>query len=203
MRPALVWGRLAVGRVARVPVPRLDHVRVQRPLRQEVRVREVGAGVLEHIDKALPDALALLLGVIDPRQLAQEQLRRVRDPQVDLEMVAEGRLDQPPLALAQQPVVHEHARELVPDRLVQQHRRHRRVHPARQPADHPLVAHLPADVLAGAVREVAHAPVPLGAADLVQEVPDQVDPVGRVRDLGVELHADERGRRPGLVLTAA
>ena len=51
------------------------------------------------------------------------------------------------LVLAQQAGVHEDARELRTDGLVQQGRGHGRVHAAGQAADHPVVAHLGADRL--------------------------------------------------------
>ena len=93
-----------------------------------------------------------------------------------------------------QPVIDEHAGQLLADRLVDQHRRHRRIDAAREPADHPPAADLRADLgdLGGA--ELGHAPVAGEAADVAREIGDQLAAVGRVDHLGVELDAVEAPR---------
>ena len=65
--------------------------------------------------------------------------------EVHLERVAERVDDRLGLALSQEPVVDEHARELVADGAVDQHGDHRRVDAARQRAQHALALHLRAD----------------------------------------------------------
>ena len=63
----------------------------------------------------------------------------------------------------QQAVVDEHAGELLADRLVDQHRRHRRVDAAGKAADHPALADLGADLLDRLVLEGAHGPIARGS----------------------------------------
>ncbi len=92
------------------------------------------------------------------------------------------------LVLAQQPVVDEHAGELVADRLVHEERRHRRVDAARQPADDPLGADLRTDALDLLLDHGGGRPRRRRAHDVVEEVLQDLLPVRRVHHLGVELH---------------
>ena len=103
---------------------------------------------------------------------------------------------------AQQARVHEHARELLADRGVQQRRDDRRVDAARQPEQHAVLADLRADVLDVLGDDVLRRPVRLAAADLEHEAADDLDALLRVRDLGMELqrvdlalHVGHRGER--------
>ena len=91
------------------------------------------------------------------------------------------------LVLAHQPVVDEHAGELVADRAVDERRGGRRVDAAREPADHAGVADLRADPLDLLVDHRGRRPVRLAAGDLAQEAVEDLLAVGRVDDLGVEL----------------
>ena len=88
-------------------------------------------------------------------------------------------------------MVDEDAGQLVADRLVDQHRRDRAVDAAGKAADHPAVADLLADLgdLGGA--ELGHRPVAGEAADVADEIGEQLAAVGRVDDLGVEHQAVE------------
>ena len=74
----------------------LDHVRVQRALREELARSSICLGLfLEDLDELAADDLALLLGVGDARERVEEPLAGVDDAQVGLEGVAEQRLDLP------------------------------------------------------------------------------------------------------------
>ena len=85
-------------------------------------------------------------------------------------------------------MIDEHAGQLVADRFVQKHRGDGAVDPARQPADHPALADLLADLGDLGVAESAHRPVARAAADVPREIGEQFAAVGRVHDLGVEHH---------------
>jgi hypothetical protein len=100
------------------------------------------------------------------------------------------------LAQPHQPVVHEDAGQLVADGLVDQHGGDRRIDPARQPADHPAVAHLVADLPDRLVLVGAHRPVALEARD-PDEVLVESCAVRRVVHLGVELDGIEVARHVG------
>ena len=93
------------------------------------------------------------------------------------------------LALAQQAVVDEHARELVADRPVHEQRGDRRVDAAGERAEHALAADLRADALDLLLDHGRRRPRRRGARDLVEEVLEHGLAVRRVHDLGMELHA--------------
>ena len=85
----------------------------------------------------MPDAAALLLRIGDAGQLLQETLAGVHHPEIDAEVPPEGLFDLVPLVQPEQSMIDEDAGEPVADGAVDQDGRHRGVHPARQPADHP------------------------------------------------------------------
>ena len=95
------------------------------------------------------------------------------------------------LTLAHEAGVDEHAGEPRPDRLVQQDRDHRRIHAARQAANHLPVTDLRADGLDGAGAERGHRPHAFAAGDTAREVLQERPTVGRVHHFGVELDAVE------------
>ena len=90
--------------------------------------------------------LRLRSGSIDVVERVEEPVARLHVHEVDVELAAERLLDLLGLAEPQQPGVDEHARELVADRLVHERGGDRGVDAAGQPADHPLVADLGADL---------------------------------------------------------
>ena len=152
---------------------------------------------LKHIDEQLANRLALLLGIGDPGELAEEKRFRLNVNQRDVVAVAEQRHDLLRLAEPQQAVVDEHAGELLADRFVDQHRRHRGVDAAGQPADHPALADLLADLLDRLVAERAHRPVAVAADDLADEIAQQRRAMRRVHDLEMELRRVELARLVG------
>ena len=82
------------------------------------------------------------------------------------------------LALAQQPVIDEHAGELVADRLVDQHCRDRGIDAARQAADHPRLADLRANAGDLLVAERAIVQSPLRPATLNRKLARSFAPSG-------------------------
>ena len=86
----------------------------------------------------------------------------------------------------QEAVIDEDASELVADRLVDHHRRDRRIDAAREAADDPRLADFRADAGDFLGAERRHRPVALQARDLMQEIGDELRPVGRVDHLRVE-----------------
>jgi hypothetical protein len=93
---------------------RLDDVGVQRALREEAHVAALSTrllrGILEHFDEHASDDLSLLLRVRDAGQRVQKTRRRIDVDEVGAEVFAELALDLRRFVLAQQAVVHEHAR---------------------------------------------------------------------------------------------
>ena len=111
-----MWCVLIVVGGAADALRRLDHVRIERALGQELRVRGLLRLALEDVDELVADDLAFLLRVGHAGQLVEEPVDGVSHAQVELEMVAERGLDQLRLVFAEQAVVHEDADQLVADR---------------------------------------------------------------------------------------
>ena len=104
-------------------------------------------------------------------------------------MVAEQRDDLLRLVHPHQPVVDEHAGQLVADRLVDKHGRNRAVDSARKAADDLAVPDLRADLLDLGLAELGHGPVARQPADMAYEICQQLAAVGRVHDFRMELRA--------------
>ena len=140
-----------------------------------------------------PIILRFCSGSDDPRQLGEETLLGLHVNQRDVEVAAEGLLHILALVLAHEAVVDEDAGELVADGLVGEEGGYRRVHPAGKPAHHLLVAHLAADALHGLLDDGSRRPGRGNAADLVQEILQDVLAVDGVAHLRMELHAVQTG----------
>ena len=174
----------------------LDHVGIERALRQEVEAADARRHALEHVDERRADDLPLAFRVRHPGQAADEVPGCVLDHQRQLHPVLETPADLVRLVQAQQAVVDEDARQPAADGAVQEQRRHRRVDPAAQPAYHPpLLADLAAYAADGLVREGGHRPVSAAAADVAGEVPQDVRAAVRMRHLGMEQEAVQPPRR--------
>src|SRR3954449_13175677 len=174
----------------------LDHVRVQRALHEEPRalpaLGEPRRLLLEDPDELGPDRLALRLGIRDAAELGQEALLGVDRHEWDAEPVAEGGDDLLALVLAHQAVIDEHARQLIADGAVDEQRRHGGVDAAAEAADDLAVADLGADPPDLLLHDGRRRPRHVAAADVAQERLEDVLPVRRVDDLGVELNAVHR-----------
>ena len=164
----------------------LDHVRVERALDQEADVLELRRLLLEDADELGADDLALRLRVVVAGQLGEEALFGVDVDERDAEL-AEGLDHLLGLVHPHQAVVDEDAGQLVPDRLVDEHRRDRGVDAAGEAADHPALADLGLDLLDLLGDHRLRRPLLLAAGDVAQEAGEDLGPVGRVDDLGVEL----------------
>ena len=174
----------------RVILAGFDHVRVDCPLRQIIHRAELLPHFLKHADERLTDALALLLRLRYAREPRKEPFLRVDANQADIPP-GKRRHNFVALGLAQQSVVDEHAGELTADSLRQQRRAHGRVRAARQRQQHPSVPNLFANRSDGTVLIASHAPIPRHAADAVEEIPQHLRAVLRVRHLRVKLDAVE------------
>ncbi len=122
----------------------LDDVRVQRALDEELdrsRPRPADAATTSAAASSKtrmnsrPMILRLVSGSLTPASAREEPVRGVHDDEVDAGRGHEVLLDLLHLALAQQAVVDEHARQPVTDGPLDERGRDRGVDPARQPAD--------------------------------------------------------------------
>ena len=137
--------------------------------------------------EAVADAAALLLGVGDALEGGEEPVPGGCHVEVRLEDPLEGFANGLDLALAEQAVIDENAGQLVADCAMRERRRHRRIHPAAQRADHPRPADLLPDLPHRRVDIGLHRPRGLTAADVVDKVAQDRCAFRRVGDLGMKL----------------
>ena len=133
---------------------------------------------LERLDEEPADGLPLRLRVGDAVERGEERLARIHMHERDVVVAAEERHDLLRLVQPHQPVVDEDAGELVADRLVDQHRRDRRIDAAGEAADHPAPPDLLADAGDRLVLELRHRPVAGEPGDLVHEIRESFAPPG-------------------------
>ena len=133
--------------------------------------------------------LRLASGSVTPASRSRKRSSASTCDERHLVVVAERGDDLLALVLAHHPVVDVHARELVADRLVHEQRRHRRVDPAGQAADHAPVADLLADSGDLLLDHRRRGPGHVAAADALQERLEHCVAVRRVDDLRVVLDA--------------
>ncbi len=174
----------------------LDHVGVERSLRQKLDIAELLRLLVEDVDKGSADPLALFLGVGDPGEPLQEQIAGVAMDQRDVVMPAEQVDDLLGFAGAQQAGVDKDAGQLVADSLVQQCRRDRGIDPARQAADDIAVADPFADAVERIGAEQGHGPVAAATRDLVGKVAQQFRTLRGMRHLGMK----QKAIKPPLVI---
>ena len=167
----------------------LDEVRVERALHEELGLHEPAGVLLEDADELVADRLALGLRLGDAGEAGEEAGAGVDVDQLDAHRAAERLGHLLALALAHQPGVDVHARQLVADGPVHERRGHRRVDAAGQPADRPAVADLARirSTCSSMIDDIVH--VGAGTGPLVQEPSQHAHAVRRVDDLRVELDA--------------
>ena len=169
---------------------RFDHVGINGALCQEVDLADLLGLLLKDADELLADDLALLLRLTDAGQFAQEAVLGVDPDKVDV-AVAKDSLDLVALIFAHQAVVDKDAGELAADCFGEQLCNNRAVYAAGQRQQHLAVADLLAYLRDGGVAIVLHAPVAVGAADVVQEVAQHLAAVFGVLNLRVILEAED------------
>ena len=190
-RPPTLWWLLmtALGPLKR---DALDDVGIERALHEPLGVPcTFFASSLEDLDEDAADDLPLLLGIGDARERREEPLARVDRDEVQVEALAERRDDLLGLALPQQPVVDEDAREPVAEGRVAEDGGDGRVDPAREAAD-ARGRRRPTFARTAAMASSVNAPgVHVGASPATSKrnAAEDVRAARRVDDLGVELDA--------------
>mmetsp|Transcript_2785 Transcript_2785/g.6106 ORF Transcript_2785/g.6106 Transcript_2785/m.6106 type:complete len:238 (+) Transcript_2785:230-943(+) len=173
----------------------LNDIGVECALHQELGPLADGplqliAVVLEHLNELGPDGLALGLGVCQTTQPVQHDLAVVHTGDRQVQVVGEGVHHALLLLVAQQPVIHKHAVQPLPQHLVDQGGGHCAVHTTRQGADGVILgAHQLSNLAQLLLQHLAHGPVRSHPADVSEEVLDHVHTPLGVHDLGVELEA--------------
>ena len=167
----------------------LDDVRINRALGEEFYVFKLLSFVGEAVDEFAADELTLRLRIGNACQLGQEALACVHDDQIHRELLGEDLADGLGFILAHEAVIHVDAGQPLADGAGNQRRRDGGIHAAGEAEHHAAVR---ADLLAnggdGVVDEGAHRPVARAAADVVQEVGDDLLALFAVGDFRMELH---------------
>jgi hypothetical protein len=175
---------------------RFDNIRVERALHQKVDRRaiprrfsdEISGRSLEGADEFAPDDLALGLRVAH----TGERVQKLFDGIDGHESYPGGGdvvfLDLATLVLAQQPVIHEDADELIADGPVHHRRGYRRVHSAGEPTNYPCRADLGPDSFHLLGDNVSTVPVGGDPGGIVQKVFEHALAELGVLHLRVPLH---------------
>ena len=112
-----------------------DHVRIERPLSEEIERAQPGRLRFEDVDERAPDDLALLLRIGHATEPLEEQLRGVDEVQRQFQAL-EPAADLRRFVQPHHAVVDEDARQAIPDRAMDQHRRNGGIDAAAQATDH-------------------------------------------------------------------
>ena len=150
---------------------------------------DLHGGLFEDGDECLADSFALGFGVVDAGEFFQELVAGLGDSQVHVHVLLECLDDLLGFAEAHQSVVDVDAGQLVADGSMDQCGGDGGIDAARESADHVVVANLLADLRDCLSDEVGGVPVAGALTDLVDEVAQEVQSVGRVDDLGMKLDA--------------
>jgi signal transduction histidine kinase len=173
------------------PRPRLDDVRVKRPLDQEPDIPEPPGHLLENADELLADGQPLLLRIGDPGEPGEEAISGLDVHQRDLEVAGERVLHLLGLALPEEPSVHEDAGQAVSDGPVDEEGGNRGVDTARQGGEYAPGAGPLTDARHLALDHIVRSPLREQAARFVEEPLHHVHSPWRVGDLGVELNGEK------------
>ena len=167
-----------------------DHVGIEGALDQVAGVLQPARRLLEDPDEQLAHDLALVLGVGDAGESLEVAVGGPHVDQLDALVALEGLDHLLALAGAEQSGIDEDARELGPDRLVDQRGSHRRVDTARQRADHPPepTCARTAATCCSMIDVIVHGPA---SGQVVEELAEHLLAVRRVRHLGVVLDAPD------------
>ena len=154
------------GRLARSG---LDHIGIDRPLRQKVDPADLFGLRFKDADKLFPDDFAFLLRFGHTRQMREEALLGVHPDKVQIP-AGKSRFHLISLILAHQAVIDKDAGQTVSDRFRQQGCRDGGIHPAGERQQDTAVSDFFSNFINGFLLEIRHGPVAVRSADLIQEV---------------------------------
>src|SRR5687768_14166275 len=123
----------------------LDHVGIERPLREEIDLAELLRLLLEHLDEDAADGLPFRFRVADAGKLGEEARSSAHRHERNVVMAAEEIDDLARLVLAQEAMIDEDAGELIADRFMDEERGDGGIDAAGEAADDAPPPHLLAD----------------------------------------------------------
>src|SRR4051812_38830487 len=170
---------------------RLNHVRINRTLREEVDACQLVGFLIEHFDEGTANDLSLLLGISHTGKARQESLLRIYPDDVDAQVLSERGHDLIAFTETQKACVDKHADELFADRAMQERSNDRGVNTTGKPQQDLSLSNLCTDTVDCVFDDVADAPESVTTADLTNESFQHPCTLFGVGDLGVELNTIE------------
>jgi hypothetical protein len=174
-------------RLPRLCARGLDHVRVNRPLRQPLYVPKLCRLLVENLDEHSSDDLAFRFRIRLPGKRFEKTPLRIDANHAHTHVLRESGHHLIGLAEAQQPMIDEHTGELGADGAMQERRQHRGIDSSGEPQQHPVGTHLPANTRHAVLDDVARRPGGRAAGDLPHEPPQDFAALQGMRHLGMKL----------------
>jgi hypothetical protein len=153
------------------------------------------SGRFKYLDEGPAYDLALALRVGHAFQPVQEKLGGILVLELELKVSPEDFLDNFRLAPAEHPVIHEDAGQLISNCFVNECGCHAGIHSAAQSQNHFLPLDLGTDGLDRLVDVAPHRPILAAAADVVDEIGNNLPTLGCVDHLRDEIAARTSCRR--------
>src|SRR5579875_2265602 len=172
----------------------LDHVGVERALDEEIDGGVCGQLLglfFKDADELFADDLAFLFGIADAFQASQKAFASIDRAQRNVQGLVEGLNHLLTFACAHTAIIDKNTRELVAHRSMDQQCGYGRIDAARKRADEPFGANLLANRSYGLVDDRGRGPGGRAAADGVEKIANDLFALGRVRDFGMELQANQ------------
>ena len=148
---------------------RLDHVGIDRALREPANARQLRRFLFEHFDEQATDDLALALRIGLAAQRVEEALLGIDADHAHAHVLRERLHHLVAFAQAQQAVIDEHAGQLLADRPMQQRADDGGIDAAGQAEQHVVAPDLLAHARDRVRDDVAGVPARFAAADLAHE----------------------------------
>ena len=104
-----------------------NYIRIQRPLCEEIGPTNLFSLSIKHVDKQASNRLAFGFRIRNASKLCQKKLFCINMNQRNIIVIFKERYDLFSLRHSQQPMVDKHARQLITNRLMNQHGSHCRV----------------------------------------------------------------------------
>src|SRR5689334_4906434 len=177
------------GRRRALEADAFDHVRIERSLDQIFDTLELLRLDFEIFDEEASDVFPLALRIGHIFQSREKLRRAIQDPEIQMQVRGESLLHLVAFTGPQHSIVDEDAGQLVADGPMGRRCRDGRIHPSAQGAKPALLPDLLATLLDRGFDIPLHGPRRLAAADLTDEISNQLCAVRGVRDFAMDLEA--------------
>ena len=168
----------------------LNPVGINSTLRQPLGIGNLLGFLIEHINKAGTNNLALALGIGNAFQFLEELGGSIHayDIQSQAFIITHHILE---LILAQQAMVHKNTSQILANSTAQQHGTNGRIHATAQTENHTVVTNLLFQLCHRSVHERCRAPCLVAATNTHHEILQQLGALHGMEHFGMELHAPD------------